>query len=125
MPAAVRYTWMFRTAAVLYVTLGLCFLWSYGLTDRFAAYRPHGLAAGVLFIGIGIFLFRRARAAIGLSAFGSAVLCLCATFAVPAVHGPVILFFALLAILAAIYTALSLRVIFGNGGDATPRTPGA
>ena len=121
MPAAVRYIGMFRTAAVVYIALGICFLWSYGLTDRFAAYRPYGLAGGLLMIITGFFLFRRARPAIGVSAVGAAIVCLSATLAVPSVNGPRILLFALLAILAAIYTVLSLRVLFG----ATPRTPDA
>src|SRR5689334_19218448 len=112
MPAAVRYIGMFRTAAVVYIALGICFLWSYGLTDRFAAYRLYGLAGGLLMIGVGVFLFMRARLAIGLSALGTGALCLLATLAVPSVHGPVILLFASLAILAGIYTALSLRVLF-------------
>ena len=114
MPAAVRYIGMFRTAAVVYVALGICFLWTYGLTDRFAEYRLYGLSGGLLMIVIGIFLFRRARLAIGLSALGTGLVCLSSTLAVPIVHGPVILFVAFLAIASAIYTALSLRALFGS-----------
>lgn len=120
MPAAVRYIGMFRTAAIVYVALGICFLWTYGLTDRFAAYRLYGLAGGLALILVGVFLFRRARPAIGASALGTAILCISATLAVPAVQGPVILFFGLLAILTAIYTALSLRVLFGRDDASTP-----
>jgi hypothetical protein len=121
MPAAARYTWMFRAAAVFHLFFGVSFLWTFGFTDRYAAQRPVGLALGALVIAVGIFLFRRARWAIALSALGTTVLCLSATLAVPAVHGPVILFVAVLAITAAIYTVLSVRVLFGPGETA----PGA
>src|SRR5689334_11979777 len=111
MPAAVRYIGMFRAAAVVFVAFGLFFLWSYGLTDRFAAYRLYGLSGGLVTICIGIFVFRRARFAIGLSALLTGLLCLAATLAVPTVHGPVILFFAAIAILFGLYTALSVRAL--------------
>ena len=117
MPAAVRYPGMFRTAAVVYLLFGASFLWTFGLTDRYAAYRPYALAGGLLLIGIGVFLFRRARWAIGLSALGTAVTCLLAVLALPSVHGPAILFFALLAILTGLYSALSLRVLVGPQVD--------
>jgi hypothetical protein len=120
MPAAARYTWMFRAAAVFYLFFGASFLWTFGLTDRYAAQRLVGLGLGALMIVVGIFLFRRARWAIGLSALGTAVMCLSATLAVPIVHGPVILFVAFLAIISAIYTALSLRVLLGRADAATP-----
>jgi hypothetical protein len=121
MPGAVRYIGMFRTAAVVYVALGACFLWSYGLTDRFAAYRLYGLAGGVLTIVVGILLFRRTRFAIASSALGTGIVCLLAIVGLPAVHGPVILLFAALALLTAIYTALSLRVLFSRDGAAPGR----
>jgi len=121
MPVAARYIGMFRAAAVFYLFFGASFLWTFGFTDRYAAQRLVGLALGLLMIAIGVFLFRRARWAIGLSALGTTVMCLSATLAVPIVHGPVILFVAFLAIVSAIYTALSLRVLFARGDTA----PGA
>ena len=38
--AAVRYPWMFRTAAVVYLLFGLSGLWRFGLTDYDPAHRP-------------------------------------------------------------------------------------
>jgi hypothetical protein len=99
MPAVVRYIGMFRTAAVIYLLFGGSFLWTFGLTDRYAAYRLYGLGGGLLLIGIGVFLFKRAKVAIGLSALGTGAVCLLAVLALPSMHGPAILFFALLAIL--------------------------
>src|SRR3954463_9363333 len=120
MPAAFRYIGMFRTAAVFYLFFGASFLWTFGFTDRYAAQRLVGLGLGSLLIAVGVFLFRRARWAIGLSALGTIVMCLSATLAVASVHGPVILFVAGLAIVSAIYTVLALRVLFGHGDEAAP-----
>ena len=120
MPTAARHTWLFRAAAVLYLFFGACFLWTFGFTDRYVVQRPVGLGLGLLMVAVGIFLFRRARWAIGLSALGTGVVCLSATLAVPMVHGPVILFVAALAISFAIYTVISLRVLFGRSDDAVP-----
>jgi len=113
MPAATRHTGLFRAAAVVYLFFGLSFLWTFAFTDRYVGQRPVGLGLGVLMIAVGIFLFRRARWAIALSALGTGVTCLSATLAVPAVHGPVILLVATLAIVSAVYTVISLRVLFG------------
>ena len=66
--AAVRYTWMFRTAAVLFLFFGVVWLWRFGLTDYHPEQRPYGLAAGVLALLVGVFLLRRHRLAIGVSA---------------------------------------------------------
>jgi hypothetical protein len=120
MPAAARYTWMFRAAAVFYLFFGASFLWTFGFTDRYVAQRPVGLGLGLLMIAVGVFLFRRARWAIGLSALGTTVICLSATLAVPAVHGPVIVFVAFLAITSAIYSVLAARVVFDRGDAAAP-----
>ena len=59
--AAVRYLWMFRTAAVVFALLGVSWLYTFALTDLHAAQRPYGLAAGVLALIVSFFLFRRRR----------------------------------------------------------------
>jgi hypothetical protein len=107
MAAAVRYTWMFRTAAVVFLLFGAFALWRYGLTDFQPAQRPAGLAFG----GIGI--------AIGLSALGAGIVCLSATASAPQAKGPVILFLAGLAIVTGLYAALSLRVLLERGDRAS------
>lgn len=114
MAAAVRYVWMFRTAAVVFVLLGLSWLWTFGLTDYHPEQRPFGLAFGVIALIVGVFLFRRARFAIALSAVGAGIVCLSAAAFAPQAHGPGILFLAGLAILTAVYSALSLRALFGT-----------
>jgi hypothetical protein len=106
---------MFRTAAVLFAGLGASLLWRFGLTDYQPQYRPHGLAAGLVALAIGVFLFRRARLAIGASAAISAFICLCATVAAPSGRGPVILFFAALALVCGVYAVLAARVFFERG----------
>jgi hypothetical protein len=103
---------MFRTAAIVYVLLGLSWLWTFGLTDYRPQQRPLGLALGLLALIIGIFLFRRARFAIGLSAAGAALVCISAALFAPIAHGPVILFLGGLAIVCGIYTVLAARVLF-------------
>ena len=60
--AAVRYTWMFRTAAALFLFFGGVWLWRFGFTDYQPEQRPYGLAAGCLSLLVGVFLLRRARA---------------------------------------------------------------
>jgi len=112
MPGAVRYTWMFRTAAVLFLLLGASLLWRFALTDYQPQFRPYGLAAGIAALAIGAFLFRRARFAIGASAAISAFIGICATVAAPSGHGPVILFFAALAIICGAYAVLAARALF-------------
>ncbi|HTU67682.1 MAG TPA: hypothetical protein VMF52_17150 [Steroidobacteraceae bacterium] len=111
MAAAVRYVWMFRTAAVVFLLLGLSWLWTFGLTSYHPEQRPYGLAFGVAALAIGIFLFRRARLAIGLSALASGIVCLSAAVFAPQAHGPGILFLAALAIVTGVYAALALRVL--------------
>jgi hypothetical protein len=112
MPAAVRYTWMFRTAAVVIAMLGASLLWRFGVTDYQPQYRPYGLIAGVFALAVAVFLLRRARVAIGTSAALSAFIAICATVAAPASHGPVILFFVVLAIVCGTYAVLAARVLF-------------
>jgi len=120
MPAAVRYIGMFRTAAVLFMFFGAVWIWRFGFTDYHPGQRPFGLGLGVLALVVGVFLFRRARFAIGLSALATGVVCLSAAVFAPQARGPGILFLAGLAIAAAVYTALALRALFGNGDDSTP-----
>jgi len=109
--AAVRHTWMFRAAAVVFVLLGVSLLWRFTLTDYQPQYRLYGLAFGIAALTIGAFLFRPARAAIGASAGVSAFICICATVAAPNGHGPVILFFAALAILCGGYAVFAARAL--------------
>ena len=72
--AAVRYTWMFRTAAVVFLLLGLSWLWrirAHRLPTRRSGRR--GLALGLLALIVGVFLFQRAKWAIALSALVAVV----------------------------------------------------
>jgi peptidoglycan/LPS O-acetylase OafA/YrhL len=108
----VRYTWMFRTAAVIYLLLGLTWVWRFGLTAYDPPHRIAGLVLGLLAAVVGVGLFRRARFAIALSAIGSAVVSISAAVFAPNAHGPVILFLATLAIICAVYAALAARVLF-------------
>ena len=72
--AAVRYTWMFRTAAVVFLLFGAaCALWRYGFTDYRPEQRPYGLAAGALALLVGVFLFRRGVSPSALSAASARV----------------------------------------------------
>jgi hypothetical protein len=111
MPPAVRYTWMFRTAALVFVLLGASVLWRFGLTDYLPQYRPYGLAFGAVILVVGVFLFRRARFAVAASACASSILCICATVAAPNAQGPVILFFAGLALICGAYAVLAARTL--------------
>jgi hypothetical protein len=120
MPAAVRYIGMFRTAAVIFVFFGALWIWRFAFTDYHPEQRPFGLALGGLALVVGVFLFRRARAAIGISVVASASLCLLATLAIPSIQGPPILLFAGIAILAGVYSALALRALFSRGSDTAP-----
>ena len=114
MPAAVRYVWMFRTAAVIFLFFGAVWIWRFGFTDYHPEQRPYGLGLGALALVTGVFLFRGARFAIALSALAAGVVCLSATVFAPQAHGPGILVLAGLAIITAIYLALSLRELFGT-----------
>jgi peptidoglycan/LPS O-acetylase OafA/YrhL len=110
-PAAVRYTWMFRTAAVVFIGLGLAWLWTFALTDFRPEQRPYGLAAGVLALLVGIFLLRRHRGAIGVSAAAATVVGLSAAVFAPISSGPAILFLAALAIVCGLYAVFAVRVL--------------
>jgi peptidoglycan/LPS O-acetylase OafA/YrhL len=110
--ATVRYAWMFRTAAVIYLLLGLAWVWRFGLTDYDPPHRIAGLGLGLLAAVVGVGLFRRAKFAIALSAIGTAVVSISAAVFAPNAHGPVILFLAGLAIVCALYAALAARVLF-------------
>jgi len=113
--AAVRYLWMFRTAAVVFALLGMSWLYTFAFTALHVEQRPYGLAAGVLALAIGIFLFRRQRIAIGASALAAGIVGISAAVFAPNAHGPVILFLAALALLCVTYAALSLRVLLDRG----------
>ncbi|HEU4781230.1 MAG TPA: hypothetical protein VFS58_15215 [Steroidobacteraceae bacterium] len=115
MPAVIRYTWMFRTAAVVFLFLGGAWLWRFGLTDYHPGQRPYGLVAGSLALLVGFFLFRRHRAAIGFSAVAVALVGISAAVFAPSAKGPAILFLAALAIVCAVYAALAARVLFERG----------
>ncbi len=112
--AAVRYTWMFRAAALVFLFFGCIWLWRFGLTDYRPEHRIHGLAAGVLATFIGIFLWRRSRLAIGLSAIAAAIVSISAAAFAPSAHGPAILALAALAMLCGVYAVLAGRVLISN-----------
>ena len=120
MPAAVRYIGMFRTAAVVFLLFGALWIWRFGFTDYHPEQRPFGLGLGVLALVVGVFLFRRARFAIALSALGAGIVCLSAAVFAPQAQGPGILFLAGLAIITGVYTAFALRELFSHRRDATP-----
>jgi uncharacterized membrane protein YjjB (DUF3815 family) len=112
--AAVRYIWMFRTAALVFLFFGGAWLWQFGFTDYHPEQRPYGLALGALALLVGFFLFRRARAAIGASAIAAAVVGISAAVFAPSAKGPAILFLAALAILCVVYATLAARVLFSG-----------
>lgn len=111
MSAVVRYPWMFRTAAVVYLLLGASVAWRFGFTDYDPPHRLWGAGVGVLALVVGVFLFRRKRWAVGLSAIGAAIIAMCAAVAAPVMHGPVILAFAAVAILFGAYAAMAGRAL--------------
>ena len=110
--AAVRYSWMFRAAAFVYVLFGLSATWRFGMTDYDPSHRLPGVGLGVLAVVVGVFLFRRAKFAIALSAIGAAVVAVAGAFAAPVMRGPVILAIGLLALLCGLYAVLAARVLF-------------
>ena len=110
--AAIRYTWMFRMAAVVCLLFGLVWIWRFGFTDYAPQYRLVGIGAGAFGCVVAVFLLWRAKFAIALSAIGAAFFGICAAVAAPIMHGPVILAFAALAILLAVYSVLAARVLF-------------
>jgi peptidoglycan/LPS O-acetylase OafA/YrhL len=109
--AAVRYRWMFRTAAVVYLLFGAAAVWRYGLTGYNPTYRIEGIGCGLASTVVGTFLFRRTKFAIVLSAISAAALALIAVMAVPALHGPPILAFAAIALVGGSYAVLAARAL--------------
>src|ERR1041384_6329825 len=107
--AAVRHSWMFRTAAFVFLAFGLIWLWRFGLTDYHPEQRPYGLAAGVISLVLGVFLFRLSRLAIGFSAAAAALVGISAAVFAPTTKGPVILFLAGLAIGCIVYAVVAVR----------------
>jgi hypothetical protein len=112
--AVIRYVWMFRIAAIVFLALGLSWLWRFGLTDYRPDQRLYGLALGLLSFLTGVFLFRRAKAAIAISALSAVVVAVSAVLFVPSASGPGILFLIGLAVAGGLYAALSFRVLFGS-----------
>jgi hypothetical protein len=110
--AVVRYLWMFRTAAVVSLLLGLGWMWTALFTDRQAEHRLYVLAIGAAAVIVAFFLFRRARLAIGLSAVGALVVSVSAVLFIPKASGPGVLFLLGVAIVGGLYAALSFRVLF-------------
>ncbi len=106
---------MFRAAAVVYLLLGASMAWRFGFTDYDPAHRAWGVGLGLLLLLVGVFLFRRRRWAVGLSAIGAAIIGIAAAVAAPVMHGPVILAFALVAILFGVYAALAGRTLLERG----------
>jgi len=111
MAAAVRYTWMFRTAAVVFLFFGGAWLWRFGLTDYHPEQRPYGLAAGALALIVGFSLFGRRRWAIGASAIAAVLVGLSAAVFAPNAKGPAILALAILALVCVAYATLATRVL--------------
>ena len=111
----VRHRWMFRVAGVVYLLFGFSFIWRFGFTEFDPPHRPVGVAIGLMAVVVGVFLLRRARFAIVLSAIGAVIVAISAAVAAPIMHGPVILAFAALAILTGLYAAFAMRAVFGGG----------
>ena len=107
--AVVRYPWMFRTAAVIHLAFGLVWIWRFGFTQYDPAHRPLGVGLGVLSSLVGLFLLRRMKLGVALSALGAVVIAVSAAAAAPSMHGPVILLVAAVAILAGLYAAFAVR----------------
>jgi len=113
---AARYTWMFRTAAAVFLFFGGVWLWTFGLTDYHPGQRPFGLAAGVLSLLVGVFLLRSHRLAIGVSAAAAAMVGISAAVFAPSSRGPAILFLAGLAIVCCLYAVFAVRALREPGG---------
>jgi hypothetical protein len=121
--AVVRYLWMFRTAAVVFLFFGLVWLWRFGLTDYHPDQRPFGLAAGLIAVLISVLLFRLQRMAIGFSAVAVAIVGVSAAVYAPNAQGPAILFLAGLAIVCVLYAVLAFRALTSSvpGAGSAPR----
>jgi len=61
---------------------------------------------------LGVFLFRRMKFAVALSALCATIIAISAAAAAPSMRGPVILAFAAIAIVSGLYAALSARALF-------------
>ena len=109
---AVRYLWMFRTAAIVHLFFGAAALWRFGLYEP--AHRPLGVGLGALALVVGAFLFKPARFAMALSALAAVLIALSAAVGVPMVRGPGILAFALVAIVFGLYAVFTARVLFSR-----------
>ena len=109
--SAVRYKWMFRTAALLFLFFGAVWLWRFGFTDYRPEQRPYGLAGGLVALLIGVFLMVLRRWAIGVSAAAAAIVGISAAVFAPNSKGPVILFLAGLALVCIVYAALAARTV--------------
>jgi hypothetical protein len=110
--AALRYTWMFRAAAVIHLAFGLLWIWRFGFTQYDPAHRPLGVGFGVFSLGVGALLLRPLKSGVALSALCAVVIAISAATAAPTMRGPVILFFAAVAIVAGLYTAFAARALF-------------
>ena len=121
--AVVRYLWMFRTAAVVFLFFGLVWLWRFGLTDYHPEQRLVGLAAGLTAVLVSIFMFRAQRMAIGFSAVAVAIVGVSAAVYAPNAQGPAILFLAGLAIICVLYAVLAFRALTSSapGAGSAPR----
>jgi hypothetical protein len=116
---AVRYKWMFRTAALLFLFFGAVWLWRFGFTDYRPEQRPYGIGAGVAALLIGVFLMALRRWAIGISAAAAAIVGISAAVFAPNSKGPAILLLAGMALGCVVYAALALRVALA-GADPRP-----
>jgi hypothetical protein len=115
--AAVRYIWMFRTAAAVFLAFGALWIWRFGLTDFEPEHRPWGLGAGAAALVTGYFLFGLKRFAIGASVVVAAIVGVSAIlFALTVKPGPGILFLAALAIVCVAYAVLAVRALTSRGG---------
>ena|SRR5687768_15442921 len=112
--AAVRHTWMFRIAAIVFLFFGCAWLWRFGLTDYHPEQRIYGLFGGVLALLTGVLLLRPHRVAIGISAMAAALVSVAAAVFAPNTHGPAILLLAAIAIVCCVYAVLAARVLFGR-----------
>jgi len=110
--AALRYTWMFRAAAIIHLALGLAWIWHFGFSPGDAAHRPLGIALGVFSTLVGVLLARSMKLGVAFSALCAVVVAISAAAAAPTMRGPVLLFFAAVAIVAGLYTAFAARALF-------------
>jgi hypothetical protein len=106
---------MFRTAALLFLFLGVVWLWRFGFTDYHPEQRPFGLAAGVAALIVGVGLLMLKRWAIGASALAMAFVGVSAAVFAPNSRGPAILALAALALACIVYAVLAIRAALAAG----------